>query len=97
MECKITSFERILKLVKPLPQNKIPTAIDIILYDSFDDFLYYCIENNCFSLEQSHTLYDFITIWEDLEGNYHEEDRQKLSELYDAVGITADIFNEYKD
>ena len=31
-------------------------------------------------------------MWEDLDGNYWEEDYDKLHELYDRVGITEEIF-----
>ena len=30
-------------------------------------------------------------MWEDLEGNYWEEDHDKLMDLYDRVGLTDDI------
>jgi hypothetical protein len=30
-------------------------------------------------------------MWEDLDGNYWEEDYDKLHELYDKVGITEDV------
>ena len=34
-------------------------------------------------------------MWEDLEGNYFEEDYDKLHMLYEKMGITESIFNEY--
>jgi hypothetical protein len=33
-------------------------------------------------------------MWEDLEGNYWEEDYDKLMELYDKVGLTREACEE---
>lgn len=44
---------------------------------------------------QSYTLYDGIVMWEDLDGNYWEEDYDKLHELYDRVGITEEVFEQF--
>ena len=40
-------------------------------------------------------MYDGIVMWEDLESNYWEEDFDKLSALYDKLGLTEDTFREY--
>ena len=97
MDCNVTCFERVMHMVKPLPKDQHKEAVVIIRDLSFDDFLYFCVENNCFTEAQSSTLYDGIVMWEDLEGNYHEEDSEKLQELYEKVGITKEVFSEYPE
>jgi hypothetical protein len=97
MDCKVTCFERVMHLVKELPKDKYEEAIEIIQDCSFEDFLDLCIENNCFTKEQSSTLYDGIVMWEDLDGNYWEEDYDKLYELYDKVGITEDVLEQFTE
>ena len=37
MECKVTCFERVMYLVKPLPEDKLKEAVEIIQEDSFQD------------------------------------------------------------
>ena len=95
MECKVTCFERVMHLVKELPKDKYNEAIEITREDSFEDFLDFCVDNGCFTNLQSHTLYDGIVMWEDLDGNYWEEDYDRLHELYDRVGITSEVFEQY--
>lgn len=92
MNCKITCFERVMNLVKELPKDKFQEAVEIIQEYSFQELLDFCVENNCFTESQSNTIYDGIVMWEDLDGNYWEEDCDKLQELYDKIGITEDIF-----
>ena len=74
MECKVTCFERVMHLVGELPKNKLKEGVEVIQEYSFQDFLDYCVENGCFTEEQSNTLYDGIVMWEDLDGIYWEED-----------------------
>jgi hypothetical protein len=97
MECKVSCFDRVLYCVKELPKDKYKEAIEIIQEYSFQDFLDFCIENKCFTEMQSFTLYDGIVMWEDFESNYWEEDYDKLHELYDKVGITEDVFAQFKE
>lgn len=95
MECKVTCFERVMHLVSELSKEKHKEAVEIIREESFTDFLDFCVDNGCFTKEQSSTLYDGIVMWEDLEGNYWEEDYDKLHELYNKVGITEEVFSEF--
>ena len=97
MECKVTCFERVMHLVKPLPEEKLKDAVEIIQEYSFQDLLDFCVENDCFTDSQSSTLYEGIVMWEDLDGNYWEEDHDKLMELYDAVGVTYEVFKMYTE
>ena len=69
MECKVTCFERVMHLVGELPKNKLKEGVEVIQEYSFQDFLDFCVENGCFTEEQSNTLYDGIVMWEDLDGN----------------------------
>ena len=34
-------------------------------------------------------------MWEDLDGNYHEEDCDKLHKSYNKVGITEEVFKQF--
>jgi len=95
MDCKVTCFERVMNLIKELKEEKLEEAIEIIQEDGFQDFLDFCVENECFTEIQSYTLFDGIVMFEDLDGNYWEENYDKLHKLYDAVGITEDVFNLY--
>ena len=97
MECKVTCFDRVMHLIKELPKNKLKEAVEIIQEYSFEDFLEFCVDNNCFTKGQSNTLYEGIVMWEDLDGNYWEEDYDKLHELYDKVGITEDVLTQFSE
>lgn len=91
MECRYTCFDRVIYLIRKLPEKKLKEAVTIIQELSFEDFLDFCVENNCFSEEQKSTIFDFIIMWEDLDGNYFEEDEEKLIRLYEAIGITKEM------
>lgn len=95
MECKYTCFDRIIYSIKKLSKKKIKEAVKIIQDFSFEDFLDFCVENNCFLEEQKSTIFDFIIMWEDLDGNYFEEDEEKLIRLYEAVGIDRMAFETF--
>lgn len=97
MECKVTCFERVMNLVKPLPEEKLKEAVEIMEDNSFQDFLDFCVENDCFTEAQSITLFEGIVMWEDLDSNYWEEDYDKLIKLYDAVGVTVDVIFKYTE
>ncbi len=95
MECKYTCFDRVIHLIKKLSDDKLYEAMKIIRDSNFEDFLDFCEENGCFTKEQASTILDFVIMWEDLESNYCEEDKEKLIKLYEAVGITKEIFEKY--
>jgi hypothetical protein len=80
-----------------IKKDKHKEAVKIIQEWSFQDFLDFCVDNGCFTQMQSYTLYDGILMWEDLDGNYWEEDYIKLQELYDKVGITEEVFEQFMD
>ena len=65
-ECKYTCFDRVMNLVKPLPEDKLKEAYEISCEDSFIDFLDFCVANDCFTESQSTTIYEGIIMWEDL-------------------------------
>ena len=94
MDCKITCFERVMNLVVELPKDKQKEAVEIIQEYSFEELLEFCVENKCLTKGQSSTIYDGIIMWEDLDGNYYEEDCDKLYLFYDKIGITEDVFEE---
>ena len=95
MECRVTCFDRVMHLVQPLSQDKLEEAVEIIQEYSFGEFLDFCVENDCFDTPQSQTIYEGIVMWENFEGNYWEEDRTKLLDLYDRVGVTDEVFERY--
>lgn len=97
MKCKVTCFDRVMHLVEELPKDKYKEAVEIIQEYSFIDFLDFCVRNNCFTEAQSITLYEGIVMWEDLESNYWEEDYDKLMKLYDKVGITEEVFEQFAE
>ena len=66
MDCNVTCFERVMHMVKPLSEDKHKEAVGIIQELSFDDFLYFCVENNSFIKTKSSILYDGIATWENL-------------------------------
>lgn len=93
-ECKYTCFDRVMNLVKPLPEDKLKEAYEISCEDSFIDFLDFCVANDCFTESQSTTIYEGIIMWEDLVGNYYEEDHDKLMDLCDRLGLTREKCEE---
>ena len=95
MLCTVTCFDRVLNLVKPLPENKLKEAVEVATEYSFQDMLDFGVENNCFTEAQSSTLYDGIVMWENLEDNYWEEDYDKLHLLYDKMGMTKEVIERY--
>ena len=95
MDCNFTCFDRVLHLVKPLPKEALEEACDIIQNYSLIDLFDFGIEHNCFTRLQSYTLYDGIVMWENLDGNYYEEDINKLTDLHEAMGVTEEIFNKF--
>ena len=95
MECKYTCFDRVIHSINKLANSKLNEAMKIIKDSNFQDFLDFCEENGCFTKEQASTILDFVIMWEDLEGNYYEENEEKLIRLYEAVGITKEVFESY--
>lgn len=87
MECKFSCFDRVLHLVKPLVKKDLKEAHCIVTEYSFSDLLEFGVDKGCFTKEQSQTLYEGIVMWEDLEGNYWEEDYDKYNSLLLAMGI----------
>ena len=58
----------------------------------------FCVEQNCFTQAKATTLYDFTIVFDSLDDNYHEFDRQKLLTLYDAIAseiLSFGNFSEY--
>ena len=94
-DCKYTCFDRVMHLVKRLPEELLKEAWEIAAEYSFTDFLDFCVKNKCFTEEQAVTLYEGIVMWEDLDGNYWEEDHDKVNTLYDAVGLTREVCNRF--
>lgn len=97
MDCKVTCFDRVMHRVKELPKDKYKEAVEIIKEYGLIDLLEFCLDNDCFTEEQMNTLYDGIVMWEDLDGNYWEEDYDKLHELYEKIGITEEVIEQFTE
>ena len=69
MKCEITCFDRVMNLVKELPEDKYKEAVEIIQEYSFQDFLDFCIENKCFTEMQSFILFDVLFFAQSLSNN----------------------------
>ena len=95
MENMITYFDKTIHHVKPLSEDKLKEAVEILLEDGFDDILDFCVENGCFTERMRTTLHDGIVVFRDYEENYWDTDKDKLFALYDKVGLTEDIVKEY--
>lgn len=96
-KCTYTCFDRVMHLVKELLEDTLRGAYEIATDYSFTDFLDFCVTNNCFTEEQATTLYEGIIMWEDLDGNYYEEDHDKLMALYDKVGLTREVCDRFAE
>lgn len=98
MECKYTCFDRVMHLVKPAQTKKQKKdLVFIIQQDSLAALLDYSVQEKLMTEEQSHTIYDGIIMWEDLEGNYYEEDYDRLMMLHEKLGITEEVFKKYME
>ena len=96
MECKVTCFDRVMNLVKPVPEEKKNELCELITDYGFQDILDFGVENECFSEGQASTLYEGIVMWEDFDGNYYEEDEDKLNDLYERMGVTVDDVRKWQ-
>ena len=96
MECKYTCFDRVMNLVKPAEKKRqLKELVYIIQYDGLSALLDYAVREKLMTKEQSSTIFDGIVMWEDLDGNYWEEDYDKLMLLHEKLGVTEDVFKKY--
>lgn len=97
MECPYTCFDRVMHLVKPAESRRqLSDIVYLIQNDGLSALLDYCVAEKLMTDLQSHTIFDGIVMWEDLEGNYYEEDYDKLMLLHEKLGITEEVFEKYK-
>lgn len=95
---RYTCFDRVMHLVKPVEGEEKLKELALVIRDmGLSDLLDFGVENGCFTKEQSSTLFDGIVMWEDLECYYWEEDYGKFMALQEAMGMTEEIFDQYKD
>ena len=97
MDCKVTCFERVMHLVKKCQKNRIEELFEICTDYGLQDILDFGIEVGCFSKNQSSTLFDGIVMWEDLDGNYWEEDNNKLDALLEKMGVDFDELRDWRN
>ena len=96
--CRYTCFDRVLHLIKPVESEEWQKDIVYLMQnDGLASLLDYLVEKNIISRGQADVVYDGIIMWEDLDGNYFEEDKDKLNLFYEALGITEDIFCKYME
>lgn len=96
MECNYTTYDRIIHGIKSksLEQDDITNAIRIIKEQTLQDLVDFCLEKGIISESQGDTIIGFILMWEDLDGNYYEEDETKLVQFYEALGIEESMVRE---
>lgn len=87
MECNYTTYDRIIYHIVPLKRQDLPEAIKIIKDQTLQDLVDFCKEKGIISKSQGETIIDFVLMWEDLDGNYYEEDEKRLLRFYEAIGI----------
>ena len=96
--CKYTCFDRVIHLLKAVEsEDVLKDIVYLIVNDGLSALLDYCVEKQVMTQGQADVLYDGIVMWEDLEGNYFEEDHDKLMRLHDALGVTEEVFEKYKE
>lgn len=95
----ITFYEKLLSMLKPIPDENRAEAYKVMLEDSFCEFIDFCVEKGCFNALQTDQIpyyrrfiLDSITMVDaDPRENYFEEDLEKRGMFYDAVGITENV------
>lgn len=98
MECNYTSFDRAMHMVKPAEEERqLKDLVSIIQEDGLSALLDYAVQEGLVTEPLSHTLFDGIVMWEDLEGNYYEEDYDKLMLLHEKLGVTEQVFETYRE
>lgn len=98
MECKYTCFDRVMHLVKPAEEERqLRDLVYLIQEDGLSALLDYAVQEGLMTELQSHTIYDGIVMWEDLDGNYYEEDHDKLMLLHEKLGITEEVFKKFME
>lgn len=89
-------LEELLEKVQPLRKEKdLKTAVYYIQSMGFFDFLDFCVDHKCFDQNLADDLFDEIAEFDDDDPKYWEEDVYKLNRLYDAIGVTEEIFDKY--
>lgn len=96
MECKYTCFDRVMHLVKPATKKRqLKDLVYLIQEDGLPALLDYAVQEKLITKDQASTIFDGMVMWEDLEGNYWEEDHDKLMQLHEKLGVTEDVFKKY--
>lgn len=96
--CRYTCFDRVLHLIKPVEDEEILKDIVYLMQnDGLSALLDYLVEKKVISQGHADVVYDGVIMWEDLDGNYYEEDKDKLDRFYEALGITEEIFCKYME
>ena len=94
----IISYEEIMNLIKPLSEDKYEEAVKIYeeSYACIQDMLDFCVENKCFTEEQSHMLYKHIVMVNYVEGETWEEDWDRMNEFYNKIGLTDEVIKQFE-
>ena len=98
-DCPYTCFDRVLNQVSRIPKEdteKMEELYQICTDDSLIDVLDFGVANGLFTESQSTTLYEGIIMWEDLNGNYYEEDPDKYDALLSHMGVDFDKLQEWR-
>lgn len=81
-----------MKEVKPLPEEALAEACQILAEEPLLPLLWHAVRNNCFSAETSKEIYARLT--EALEENHYNKE---LLEFYDAIGLTDEVVERHDE
>lgn len=95
-KCKVSCFERTLHAVKPTPEYIIRELYRIIAEEDIIAVLNFGIKMNCFTERQAMTLHDGIRYWDDVKGDYCENDTEKYNTLLTKMGVDFDALKAWQ-
>ena len=81
-----------MKEVKPLPEEALAEACQILAEEPLLPLLWHAVRNNCFSAETSKEIY--VRLTEALKENYYNTE---LLEFYDAIRLTNEVVDKYDE
>ena len=94
---KYTTFDVVMHNILPFQnEERLENAVHICCIDSLPALLEYAADCRCIAHRDYFTILDGIRMYEDLSGDYWEDDLDKLMLLHEKLGITEEVFNKYK-
>lgn len=96
MSYTISTFDRAMKAIKPLPTNQLKELYRIVCDETLEYMLDFLEEQKCITEAQKHTLFDGMIMWDDGKGSSWEEDEEIYNEILDKVGFTQDLWEAFE-